>query len=61
MNECVEDAPYDLTHPIVSDELSKFLDSDFNDENQSEYDCMEDYINANADTISIRIADHCNV
>ena len=61
MNDCVEDAPYDLTHPIVSNELTKFLDSDFNDENKSEYDCMEDYINAHSDTISIQIADHCNL
>jgi len=61
MNECVEDAPYDITYPILVDELIKFLDSDFNDENQSEYDCMEDYINANSDTISITIADHYNI
>jgi len=52
--------PYDLIYPIIVDELKKFLDSDFNVDTKSEYDCMEDYLWANADTISLKICDHVN-
>lgn len=61
LKDCIEDTPYDLLFPIIVNELKKFEESDYNDENQSECDCMVGYLNANADTISITISDHCNI
>ena len=49
---------YDMLYPIVRNEMDKYLDSDFNDSNEPEYECMEWYLKANADVISITIADH---
>jgi hypothetical protein len=47
-----------MLYPIVRNEMDKYLDSDFNDSNEPEYECMEWYLKANADVISITIADH---
>ena len=61
LKDCIEDTPYDLLFPIIVNELEKFEESDYNDENQSEYNCMARYLSANADTISITISDHSNI
>jgi hypothetical protein len=61
LQDCIEDEPYDLLFPIIVNELEKFEESDYNDETQSEYDCMAKYLSANADIISITISDHCNI
>ena len=61
LKDCIEDTPYDLLFSIIVNELEKFEESKFNDENQSEYDCMVDYLSANADTISITISDHSDI
>lgn len=53
--------PYDLLYPIFKQELEKYLESEFNNEKQSEHDCMVDYVLAHLDTISITIADHVNI
>jgi len=55
-----DDAPYDITYPIVVDELNKFLVSDFNDLDTSEYDAMHTYLLANADSISLRVGEQCD-
>lgn len=61
LKDCLEDTPYDLLFPIIVNELEKFEESDYNDENQSEYSCMAKYLSASADTISITISDHSNI
>jgi len=61
LKDCIENEPYDLLFSIIVSELEKFEESKYNDNNQSEYDCMVDYLIANADTISITISDHCNI
>lgn len=61
LKDCIEYTPYDLLFPIIVNELEKFEESDYNDENQSEYSCIMDYLSANADTLSITIADHSNI
>jgi hypothetical protein len=61
LKDCIEDTPYDLLFSIIVNELEKFEESDYNDENQSEYDCMMDYLSVNADIISITISDHSNI
>jgi hypothetical protein len=61
LKDCIEDEPYDLLFPIIVNELKRFKKSKYNCENQSEYDCMVDYLNANADVISITISDNCNI
>lgn len=61
LDKYIEDTPYDLLFPIVEYELLNFLSSDFNDENKSEYNCMEEFLNAHADRISITISDHANL
>jgi hypothetical protein len=59
INEAIEDAPYDIIYPIIVDELHKFIENnDFNTESQSEYDCMNLYLECMADDIALRIADH---
>lgn len=55
LKDCLEDTPYDLLFSIIVNELEKFEESKFNDENQSEYDCMLNYLNENEDTIGITI------
>lgn len=55
------DVPYDMLYPIVKDSFDKYLDSEFNDSNEPEYECMEWYLKANADVISITICDHCDI
>ena len=57
--DCEE--PYDLVYPVIVEELKKFLDSDFNDETQTEYQCMADYLLSHADRISLTLADHINI
>ncbi|HKK62495.1 MAG TPA: hypothetical protein VJ951_08040, partial [Bacteroidales bacterium] len=52
---------YDLVFPIIKHEYGKFIKSDFNVDTQSEYQCMVDYLNTNADMIGITIADHINL
>jgi hypothetical protein len=49
---------YDMLYTIVCDELQNYFVSEFNDDNEPEYECMEWYLRANADVISITIADH---
>jgi hypothetical protein len=61
LQDCIEDEPYDLLFPIIVNELEKFEESDYNDENQSEYGCMAKYLSANVDIISITISDHSNI
>lgn len=61
LQDCIEDEPYDLLFPIIVNELQKFEKSEYNNENQSEYNCMAKYLSANADTISITISDHSNI
>jgi hypothetical protein len=53
--------PYDLLYPIFKAEMEKFLESEYNNENKSEHDCMVDYLWAHSDRISLTIADHCNI
>jgi len=53
--------PYDILFPIVKNEYGKFIKSDFNIDTQGKYQCMVDYLNANADRIGITIADHVNI
>ena len=60
LKDYIEDVPYDLLFSIIVNTLEKFEESDYNDENQSEYNCMAKYLSVNADTISITIADHSN-
>ena len=43
---------YDLSYPILVDTLNDFIDSDLNDENFSEYDCMATYLKENLNTIA---------
>jgi len=43
---------YDLSYPVLVDTLNDFIDSDLNDENFSEYDCMVNYIEENINTIA---------
>ena len=43
---------YDLSYPVLVDTLNDFIDSDLNDENFSEYDCMVNYIEENIKTIA---------
>jgi hypothetical protein len=43
---------YDLSYPVLVDTLNDFIDSDLNDENFSEYDCMVNYIKENLNTIA---------
>jgi hypothetical protein len=57
----ITDVPYDMLYSIVKDNFDKYLDSEFNDSNEPEYECMDWYLKANADVISITIADHCNI
>ena len=59
--EELDDNAYDLIFPIIENELSKFLNSEYNVDTKSEYDCMVDYLSDNADTINIQLADHCNI
>lgn len=55
------DSACDLVYPVIVNELKQFLDSDFNVDTQSEYDCMQDYLTANIDRISLTLADHVNI
>ena len=57
----ITDVPYDMLYSIVKDNFDKYLDSEFNDPNEPEYECMDWYLLANADVISITIADHCDI
>jgi hypothetical protein len=43
---------YDLSYPILVDTLNDFIDSDLNDDNFSEYDCMATYLKENLNTIA---------
>jgi hypothetical protein len=43
---------YDLSYPILVDTLNDFIDSDLNDDNFSEYDCMATYLKENINTIA---------
>ncbi len=43
---------YDLSYPILVDTLNDFIDSDLNDDNFSEYDCMVNYVKENSNTIA---------
>tara|TARA_R110002124_G_scaffold166075_1_gene333408 strand:+ start:687 stop:920 length:234 start_codon:yes stop_codon:yes gene_type:complete len=43
---------YDLSYPILVDTLNDFIDSDLNDDNFSEYDCMVNYVKENLNTIA---------
>ena len=61
LNDCIENEPYDLLFSIVENELYNFLKSEYNVDSKSEYDCMEDYLISNGDTISLTIADQCNL
>lgn len=43
---------YDLSYPVLVDTLNDFIDSDLNDDNFSEYDCMVNYVKENLNTIA---------
>ncbi len=43
---------YDLSYPILVDTLNDFIDSDLNDDNFSEYDCMVNYVKEKLNTIA---------
>lgn len=43
---------YDLSYPVLVDTLNDFIDSDLNDENFSEYDCMATYLKEKINTIA---------
>ena len=43
---------YDLSYPVLVDTLNDFIDSDLNDDNFSEYDCMVNYVRKNLNTIA---------
>lgn len=60
-NDEVHLEPYDILYSVFKQELEKYLESEYNNEKQSEHDCMVDYILDHLDTISITIADHCNI
>lgn len=55
------DSACDLVYPVIVEELKRFLGSEFNVETKPEYDCMQDYLTANIDRISIRLTDHVNI
>jgi len=46
---------YDLSYPVLVDTLNDFIDSDLNDENFSEYDCMATYLKENINTIADKL------
>jgi len=46
---------YDLSYPILVDTLNDFIDSDLNDDNFSEYDCMATYLKENINTIADKL------
>lgn len=45
------DLEYDMLYDIAIREYKYFEDSDFNDENISEYDCIVAYIKANKESL----------
>jgi len=55
-----EFVPYDLLYPVFKEELEKFLESEYNNENQSEHNCMVNYIWAHSERINTSLADDCN-
>lgn len=52
---------YDILYSTVKHYFDAYMVSEFNDSNEPEYECMEWYLKANADVISLTIADHTNL
>jgi len=57
----IADLAYDIIFPVIKHELGMFLGGLFDVDTQSEYDCMNEYLAANIDRISITLADHSNI